>query len=226
MEIYSLKNNIEKVLRGQNTSFLNPIDTKYVINYLNRKNQNYKIFRLFDEAEKLIVYKNKVNITLFEIKTSDILTHKEILGTLFSHNLSEDTFGDIIISDKYYIVVLESLKNYMLFNFNKIGKKRIELIEKNLEEVKDFKPSFKDININAASLRIDNVISKLIPTSRTISNELIFSSKVMVNYQTIKSKTYSLKEEDIFSIKGIGKFKLEKITSKNNKYNLLIKKYI
>lgn len=226
MEIYSLKNNVEKVLRGENTSFLNPIDTKYVTNCLERTNQNYKIFKLFEDTEKLIVYKDRLDITLFEIKTMDLLSHKEILGSLFSHNLSDDTFGDIIISDKYYIVVLDKIKKYMILNFNSIGKKKIELIEKNLDEVKNFKLNFKDVNINVNSLRLDNIISKLIPTSRTISNELVCSNKVILNYQIIKNKTYILKENDIFSIRGIGKFKLEKIVFKNNKFNLLIKKYI
>ena len=229
MEKFSLNNQIEKVLRGENTSFLNPIDTRYVINNLKKMNYDYKIFNLFNEAEKLIVYNNNLSITLFEIKCNQNLTHREILGSLFSHNISEEVFGDIIINnDQYYIVVLDKIKNYLITNYDKVGNKKIKLVECDLDDVSNFIPKFKEINIQTSSLRIDAVISKLIPTSRTISNEIILNQRVVVNYNILKNKNYNLKENDIFSIRGIGKFKFIKIISmtKNGKYQLIINKYI
>lgn len=229
MEMFSLNNQIEKVLRDENTSFLNPIDTRYVINTLKKMNCSYKVFYLFDESEKLVVYNNNLDITLFEIKCNSTLTHREILGSLFSHNISEEVFGDIIIdNDHYYIVVLDKIKNYLISNYNKVGNKKIELIECDLEIVSNFTHKFKEINIQTSSLRIDAVISKLIPTSRTISNEIISDQKVIVNYNLLKNKNYILKENDIFSIRGVGKFKFIKIVSmtKSGKYQIMINKYI
>ena len=94
--------------------------------------------------------------------------------------------------------------------------------------VSNFTPKFKEINIQISSLRIDAVISKLIPTSRTISNEIISSQKVVVNYNLLKNKNYVLKENDVFSIRGVGKFKFIKIISmtKSGKYQIMVNKYI
>ncbi len=228
MEKFSLNNQIEKVLRGENTCFLNPIDTRYIINILNKMSYPHNVFYLFSDTEKLLVYKDNVDITLFEIKCSDSLTHREILGSLFSHNLKEEVFSDIIIdNNKYFVAVLNKIKDYMICNFNKIGSKKIELIERDISEVENYHYKYKSINIQVSSLRIDGIISKLIPTSRKISQDYIDNQKVIMNYQVLKNKNYSIKENDIFSIRGIGKFKvLEFNLNKNNKYQVIINKYI
>lgn len=229
MKKYSLNNQIEKVLMGKATNFLNPIDTRYVINRLKSMDFFYKIFYLYEEAEKLIVYNDDVDITLFEIESKTLLTHSQILGSLFSHNLDDSMFGDIvIINDKYYIAIVNKLKNYFINNFNMVGKNKIKLHEVSLDQVRDFTPKYKELKISISSLRIDNVISKIIPTSRTISKELIDDDKIFINYEILNNRNYSLKKNDIFSIRGVGKFKLVNIgaLTKNNKYQIVIKKYI
>lgn len=229
MKKYSLNNQIEKVLMGKATNFLNPIDTRYVINRLKSMDFDYKIFYLYEEAEKLIVYNDDADITLFEIESKTLLTHSQILGSLFSHNLDDSMFGDIIITnDKYYIAVVNKLKSYFINNFNMVGKNKIKLHEVSLDQVRDFTPKYKELKISISSLRIDNVISKVISTSRTISKELIDDDKIFINYEILNNRNYSLKENDIFSIRGVGKFKLVNIgaLTKNNKYQIVIKKYI
>lgn len=227
MEQFSLKNQIEKVIRGENTLFLNPNEVKYVQNALNKKNIDYKIFKPYIESEKNIIYTSNIGVSLIEIKTSSTLTHREILGALFSYNINDSFFGEIVISDKYYILVLESLKNYLIENLNYIGNKKVELVEADLESISNYKLKFKSIKVNVNSLRIDNIISKLIPTSRAVANELIKDKMVILNYELLKSKVVLLKEGDVFSIRKIGKFKLINIQlNKNNKYTLEINKYI
>ncbi len=228
MEKYSLKNQIEKIKRNENSVFLNQLDANYVINTLKKENIRFNIFKPYEDAEKQIIYQDKLNITLFEIKCREKITHREILGALFSNNLNECVYGDIIIdNDKYYITILDKIKKDFLYNFNKICNNLITLEETNLEKVKDYKPSFKEITLQVSSLRIDNIIAKLIPTSRSISNEMINLKKVVLNYQILKNKNYILKENDIFSIRRVGKFKLKQILSKtkNNKYIIKIDKY-
>lgn len=227
MDKFGLNNQVEKILRGENSSFLNLVEFNYVVNRT-KHNINYKVFKLYDECEKVVIYTDRLDICLFEIECKSPITHREILGSLFSHNLSESSFGDIVVSDKCYIVLLDKIKDYMINNYKSIGKKDIKLIEKKIDYLKDFKPIFKDININISSLRIDNVISKLIPTSRNIAQNIIKDKKVLVNYEIISNCNYILKDTDIFSIRGIGKFKYIGINyvNKNGKSNILIKKYI
>ena len=228
MEIFSLKNQIEKVLRGDNSNFLSPIEIRYIINILNKRHFKYKIFKPFEESEKNIIYTNKLDIVVFKIESNKSLTHQEILGSLFSHNLNESFFGDIIIDSNCYIVALNKIKDYLKNNFIEIGRKNIKLIEVDKCEIEDYQLKFQDIYLNTSSLRIDSIISKIIPTSRAISNEIINNEEVLINYQVIKNKNITLKENDIFSIRKVGKFKFIEIIkiNKAGKYKILIKKYI
>lgn len=229
MDKFSLDNQVERVIRGDNSYFLNPIDTRYLVNHIKKHINDYHIFKLFDDAEKLIVYRDKLDITLFEIKTSSNLEHREILGALFSHNLSDTSFGDIIISNgRYFIVVLNILKDYMKNNFISIGKKKVKLVEVDLSLVKDYKLNYIDINISVSSIRLDNVISKLIPTSRSNCCNLIKDKKIIVNYNLCTNKNYTLNDNDIFSIRGVGKFKYIGVNyiKTNGKMSILIKKYM
>ena len=229
MDKFSLDNQVERVIRGDNSYFLNPIDTRYLVNHIKKHINSYHIFKLFDDAEKLIVYRDKLDITLIEIKTSSNLEHREILGALFSHNLSDTSFGDIIISNgRYFIVVLNILKDYMKNNFISIGKKKVKLVEVDLSLVKDYKLNYIDINISVSSIRLDNVISKLIPTSRSNCCNLIKDKKIIVNYNLCTNKNYTLNDNDIFSIRGVGKFKYIGVNyiKENGKMCITIKKYM
>lgn len=227
MNKFILEKNIEKTIKQKRSNFLNPNDCKYIMNELHKKGQHYKVFYLFENAEKLIIYKDKPLISLFEIVTDKPITHKEVLGALFSHNLSDDVFGDIIIGNRNYIVVLNEIKKYILLHFDKIGKNKVKLIERNISSVHNYCQHFKEINITASSLRIDNIIAKLIGISRKNSLEIIKEDKVLINYNVLQNNNYIIKEMDILSIKKVGKFKIDKIITniKREKYRIIIKKY-
>lgn len=229
MDKFNLDNQVERVMRGENTYFLNPIESKYVLNRIKKRVSDYHILKLFEDSEKFIIYKDNLDVSLFEIKTNSNLTHREILGALFSHNLSDNFFGDIIIDDdRYFVAVLNTIKDYMINNFIKIGNKKVQLLEVNLSTIKDYQPDFLDISLSVSSLRLDNIISKLIPTSRSVSGDFIKDKKVVVNYNLCTNKNYTLKDGDIFSIRGIGKFKYIGINylKSNSKKSIIIKKYV
>lgn len=229
MDKFNLDNQVERVMRGDNTYFLNPIESKYVLNRIKKRVSNYRVLKLFEDSEKFIIYKDNLDVSLFEIKTNSNLTHREILGALLSHNLSDNFFGDIIIDDdRYFVAVLNTIKDYMINNFIKIGNKKVQLLEVNLSTIKDYQPDFLDISLSISSLRLDNIISKLIPTSRSVSGDFIKDKKVVVNYNLCTNKDYTLKDGDIFSIRGIGKFKYIGINylKSNSKKSIIIKKYV
>lgn len=53
-----IKNNIEKIERGEYTDFLDPVEKQKIIVALNEKQISYQIFELFKGAEKTIIYTN------------------------------------------------------------------------------------------------------------------------------------------------------------------------
>ncbi len=226
MDKIKINNNLEKIYRNEASNFLNPVEVSYIKKILDKSNLQYSIYKPFKDAEKQIIYTDKLGVSLFLISTKDNLSHREILGSLFSNQLRDDSFGDIIIdNDKYYILIKDHLKKYMLTNFNKIGKKSVKLIEKDLDCTKDFSNRYKTMNITTTSLRVDQIISKLISISRSKVLNMITDQMIMVNYEILKSKTKSISENDIISIRRYGKFIIRKIDIAN-KIRIDIDKYI
>lgn len=223
-----IKNNVEKIYRGEYTDFLLPNEKGKVISYLNKSHTKYNCYTSFEGSNKVIIYTDKYPlVSLLEIKCNNKLKHSDILGALFNHNISIYKYGDIIVSDRYYIVVLNSIKKYLLYNLNSIGKYDVKLEEVPLELISNYKYEYDELNILVSSLRLDLVVSSITNSSRNQVDILFKNKYVLVNYEVSSKKTYSLKLGDIISIRKSGKYKfesIEKITNKN-KYIIKILKY-
>lgn len=227
MEKWQIQNNIEKLERGENTNFLNKKDIHTITKILDKRNVKYQVFIPYEDAEKQVIYVNNKNVTLYLIQTREELTHPKILGTLFSLSLAEDCFGDIIYyHNTYYIMVVNKIKKYIETNLIRVGKIRVSLEERDFSEIEGYQLSYQERKLTVSSLRMDNVIAKLIPTSRGKAIEVISNQRVTINYELLKNNNYVVKEKDIFSIRGVGKFKVVSITSTNEKYNIILYKYI
>lgn len=227
MEKWKIQSNIEKIERGGSTNFLNKKDIHTITKILDKRNVKYQVFIPYEDAEKQVIYVNNKNVTLYLIKTKEKLTHQKILGTLFSLSLAEDCFGDIIIDqDYYYIMIVDKIKKYIETNLIKVGKIKVSLEERDFSEIENYQLSYQERKLSISSLRIDNVVAKLIPTSRKKAIEEISNQRVTINYELLKNNNYIVKEKDIFSIRGVGKFKVVSTTNMNEKYILILYKYI
>ena len=81
-----------------------------------------------------------------------------------------------------------------------------------LKEVKyKFLYIFKIINISVNSLRLDNLVSELLKTSRKIAQEKIEQEKVFVNYKAETKNTKIIKVNDILVIRRNGKYIIEEL---------------
>lgn len=225
--MYTVEKNLNKLNHNQPTFFLDPKEQQELKKKL--KKDTYKIFKPYIDSEKNIFYiKQEPKVILYEIKTKISLEHREILGTLFSLNITSELFGDIVITnDHYYIYILENIAPYIKNNLLTIKNSHIELIETPLETLKDYTKEFEYIKIIASSNRIDTVIARLIQTSRPNILEKIKNKEVILNYNILKNNSYLLKENDVFSIRRYGKFQYVGIKkeTKNKNYIIECKKY-
>ena len=226
--MYNIKKNIDRLKRNEATFFLEPNEIKEVGKYFKQKEIN--IFKPFKEAEKVILYKERLpKVVLFKIITKEQFRHQDILGSIFSLNIDKEMFGDIVIDDNnYYFYLLESMKDYFLTNFKKVKNSYIELEEVDINSLKDYKRKYQELELVIRSERIDIVVSNITNTSRSKVKEKFQNKDVMLNYEILTNSSYLLKEEDIFSIRRYGKFKYIgriKETKKNN-YIVKIYKYL
>ena len=225
--MYKIEKYVEKLVNGEPTGFLNPVDVRSLKGKLN-KNQ-YKIYSPTRDSEKVIFYnKKEPDISLYEIETNNNLRHQEILGSLFNLNIDESMFGDIIINNNhYYVFINNMIEDYFISSFNKIGKYNISLKKLDKDYLKDYERSYEEIELIVTSLRIDTVISRIIHTNRDSIKDKIKDKDIYLNHELLKRTDYKLKEDDIFSIRKYGKYKFIKVTNttKKDNYVILIKKY-
>ena len=225
--MYKIEKNLNRLYRKEATFFLDPKEQLELAKKL--KKEPYQIYKPYPDSEKNIFYiKEEPKVILYEIKSKIPLEHREILGTLFSLNITSELFGDIVITNNhYYIYVLESIAPYIKNNLLLVKNSRIELIEVPLETLKEYHKEYETIEIIASSTRIDTVISRLIQTSRPNIIEKIKNKEIILNYDILKNNSYQLKENDIFSIRRYGKYQyigIKKETKSKN-YTIECKKY-
>lgn len=227
-DYYIIEKNINKLYQDIPTNFLDPNVYKNVISKI--KDINYNTYYPYIDSDKVIIYTNKIpSIKLLEIISYDKLTHREIMGSLFGLNIDSETFGDIIISNNhYYIMVIDSIANLLINNLSMIGNHHIKLKEVPLSTIETYTKAYEEIELIVSSIRIDNVISSLIGASRDAIKKKFLDNEIIINYEICHKINYVLKENDIFSIRKYGKYKYLGITKSTKKNNYLIKchKYI
>ena len=225
--MYKIEKNLNRLYRKEATFFLDPKEQLELAKKL--KKEPYQIYIPYPDSEKNIFYiKEEPKVILYEIKSKIPLEHREILGTLFSLNITSELFGDIVITNNhYYIYVLESIAPYIKNNLLLIKNSHVELIEVPLETLKEYHKEYEAIEIIASSTRIDTVISRLIQTSRPNIIEKIKNKEIILNYDILKNNSYQLKENDIFSIRRYGKYQYIGIKKETKSKNYIIecKKY-
>lgn len=227
-EVYKINNAVEKIKMGKNTQFLDGRELKIVTGKL--KKNEYNVYYPYKDSEKVMLYTGKIpKIKLFKIYTVENIRHQDILGSLFALNIDSSYFGDIVLfNDYYYVFVSEDLALYIKDNLKMVGNKKVSLEELDLSVLDNYERNYEEKEIIVSSLRVDNVISGIINTSRKVALDKIKNKEVIVNYDVMNKNSYILKENDIFSIRRYGKYKFVGIVKSTKKNNYIVKylKYI
>jgi RNA-binding protein YlmH len=158
-----------------------------------------------------------------------LIEHKDVLGSLMSLGITRSKIGDIFIEDwNTNIIIKKEAEQFLLMNFDKIGKKKIKVNIIDVSNGTDFDYKYIKIETIVSSLRIDSVISVLANVSRGKAIDLIESKSVKINGVEELKKNILIKQNDVFSIRGVGKYKLgeEKGRTKKNNIVVFIYKYI
>jgi len=157
------------------------------------------------------------------------LTHRDFLGALLALGIERKCIGDIYIFEKEaYFFVTSDIAKFVKTNLDKVGSVGVKLKEVTFEEVKINEPDFKEINFTVPSLRLDSIIAGSIKESREKASGFIKEGIVLLNYLECNNVSKEVKEGDVFSVKGYGKFKVAEVggVSKRGKIFVNVNKYI
>lgn len=155
------------------------------------------------------------------------LEHKDFLGSIMSIGIKRELMGDLIVEENVcYGIATEEIFDIIREKLEYVGKIPADI---SLIEEKDIPQSkFQEIRETVASLRIDALVSAMLNLSRSLSEKLIESGEVMVDYLVEKKCSRIIEERAVITVRKKGKFLLEKIQGENKKGKTVIifKKYI
>lgn len=160
-------------------------------------------------------------------KFSDDLTHRDFLGGIMNLGIKREFIGDIIVNgNTAYLFCLEQITDYIMQNLTRV--KHTTVKTKQLDELPQGAAGEPErIELVVPSLRLDAVISAVYKLSRKDSCNLINSDRVFINNRQIKNTSCHIRQEDIVSVRGKGRFKFisQLRTTKKDRLVILLNRY-
>ena len=164
----------------------------------------------------------------FTYRTEDKLTHRDFLGSFMAQMLRREVIGDIVADEGIaQTFVTDIAAGAITASVTKIGRVGVKISDSRPFEL-DNAQKFQDMSGTVASLRLDCVVSLAARVSREKAAELIRTDRVDVNHLTAGSASKELREGDILSVRGCGRFILSGINgeTKKGRIHIILKKYI
>ena len=120
-----------KTDRPKFLGFLSLEQSVFAENIISKLDSNYRFFGGFDGAQRVMLgcfpewqseWDFPISAITFTFRKTDILTHRDFLGSLMALGLKRETVGDILVEEARAVVFLtDETADYVLSQITKIG---------------------------------------------------------------------------------------------------------
>ena len=126
------------------------------------------------------------------------LTHRDYLGALLSLGIKRECLGDILpCPNGAYVFALPRIAPLLLEDLTSVGRCAARVRTASSEALPPI-PQPEEKTASVASLRLDAVLAAMLHVSRAVD----------VNHVTMSSALSEVYENDRFSVRGYGKYRL------------------
>lgn len=169
-----------------------------------------------------------LKICPLNIKFSEELSHRDYLGSLMNLGVDRSKLGDILIQDgSAYLFCEEKMADYLRTELTRV---RHTTVNAQICDCADlhYEPKLQEITGSVASVRLDALLSLAFHTSRSSLIGLIEGGKTFVNGRLVTSNGCRLKEGDLVSVRGYGRFRYCGVSASSRKGRSFVKleKYV
>ena len=192
----------------------------------------YSLFGGYENADRCVAAFSNDEIYSYPIvcikikplqqKFSDKLTHRDFLGALMNLGIERGMLGDIkIINNEGYLFCLDKISQYIVDNLSSIKHTSVKCkIIDDIPELFNQIPDEEEYIVS--SLRIDTVVSAVFKMSRNSASQLINQEKIFINSKTVYKDSVQLKEGDVVSVRGYGKFIYSQTVNETRKHKMVV----
>jgi RNA-binding protein YlmH len=134
------------------------------------------------------------------------LTHRDYLGALMNLGIERGTVGDLVMDGNVcHLVCLEKIAGYLIENYRRV--RHTDIVCAREPENYTIRPHTKRVSGSVASKRVDAVIAMVFRLSRTKTVPLLQGGKVYIDGKETPDPSAVLREGQIVSVSGFGKFR-------------------
>lgn len=166
-----------------------------------------------------------LKITPLSARYAEPLTHRDYLGAILNLGIDRGKTGDILVRPEgAYLFCHEKLSDFLAENITRVRHTEVQAV-RCFDSPQSFRPAEEEIRGTVASVRLDSVIALAFQTSRSGILPFVEGGKVFVNGRMVVSNGYSIKEGDLVSVRGKGKFRFGEVLSRTKKGRILVSVY-
>lgn len=194
--------------------------------YADSERKMIGVFPEWEEAQECVF---PIKVLKIESGIGRELNHRDYLGTFMSLGIDRSKTGDIIVDGKKaYVFVCEDIAEYIRTNVRKIGNQGVKIEISEISEIEVPEPKLQRMSEVCASMRLDAVAGAAAGVSRSVAANLIRGGKVNVNHRPCEDVSKPVKEGDLLSIRGYGRFIASKVTgeTRSGRIHIELLKYI
>ena len=169
-----------------------------------------------------------LQIRPLNLKFAEKLSHRDYLGAILNLGIDRSVSGDILIDEECaYLFCMQKIADFLCDNLTRIRHTTV-LCQVFEGERKEIPLRTEKIEGTVASVRLDTLLALAWKTSRSSLVGMIEDGRVFVNGKCITSNGYHVKENDLISARGMGRFVYEGMLSQTKKGRYLVKleKYV
>ena len=156
--------------------------------------------------------------------------HSEYLGGIMKLGIKREKIGDIIVNEAGAdILVLDEMADYLKLHLQDLTRfQKSEILIKEISELTILPVKKEEIVILIPQMRLDVIISEILHMSRSKADEIVSEERVFVNYELKTKNATMLKQGDILTVRGKGKFEIGEVLSQTSKgkLRLQVNKYV
>lgn len=153
--------------------------------------------------------------------------HKDYLGSLTGLEIKREGLGDILLPQSEpgtaYVFALAPVAKLIERELGSIGRVSASAQILTEDEMPRFEPAERELrSATVSSLRLDAVLAAMLHCSRGMAAELIAAGRVEINHVAVESASAPVYAQDIFTVRGKGRFQLVSLGGKSKKGRQII----
>lgn len=163
----------------------------------------------------------------FTFRKEDSISHRDVLGSIMAQQVQRDTIGDILLSPGRVQCFAAPAAAAVCMQLKKIGRVGVHVTD-SLPFTDGYVQETRLLTGTVETPRLDAVLRTALNRGRGTCAELIRSGLVTLNYRQIQEISCIVRQGDVFSVRGFGKFRIHELSgpTKKGRLHISIEKFI